>query len=386
MTRKLFTKSTVWGIAILLGILIGVGMSQTPQSDTGTAAQGEKLAQLRQDFNALKAKKDKLNAEWQSALLVQLVPTLADASSAVKRQFVDFLEELGTPSTAALTEMLHEPSARVREKAVEALGKIGERERKAGRNTDAIAISLAAALSDATDRVRREALEELDDVRPTSQAALAVVVPALTAVRTKGSSSARSDVIDMLGRIGEKLAENGQPTETIRDALIASLTDNSTKVRTNAIDELSDIQNASAETFAALINALSDSSSTVRRNAEDALIKLGKPVDTIVAPMLATAFESGPARATRGHIVDVLGALGEARAETGNSVGPFVPTLLLALEDASAEVRRNAADELGQMRATQPEVLTALRSALNDSSKSVRSAAQKAIQRIEKAK
>lgn len=386
MTRKLFTKSTVWGIAILLGILIGVGMSQTPQSDTGTAAQGEKLAQLRQDFNALKAKKDKLNAEWQSALLAQLVPTLADASSAVKRQFIDFLEELGTPSTAALTEMLHEPSARVREKAVEALGKIGERERKAGRNTDAIAISLAAALSDATDRVRREALEELDDVRPTSPEALAVVVPALTAVRTKGSSSARSDVIDMLGRIGEKLAENGQPTETIRDALIASLTDSSTKVRTNAIDELSDIQNASVETFAALINALSDSSSTVRRKAEDALIKLGKPVGTIVAPMLAMAFESSSARATRGHIVDVLGALGEARAETGKSVGPFVPTLLLALEDASAEVRRNAADELGQMRATQPEVLTVLRSALNDSSKSVRSAAQKAIQRIENAK
>ncbi len=73
---------------------------------------------------------------------------------------------------------------------------------------------------------------------------LAFVVPALIAAQTKGSSSTRDDVLDVLGQIGEDLSENGQSTNTIRDALIVGLNDNSRKVRTNAIDELSDIRKA----------------------------------------------------------------------------------------------------------------------------------------------
>ena len=114
------------------------------------------------------------------------------------------------------------------------------------------------ALKDASDDVFREAIAELGDVRPTSSESLAVVIPALLAVRTKGSSGARDDVVDVLGRIGEVLAKNEQSTDAIRDALIASLSDSSRKVRTNAIEELSDIRAVSAETFTALIGVLSD--------------------------------------------------------------------------------------------------------------------------------
>ncbi len=277
MTRKLFNKLSVWGIAILLGLFIGIGMSQVPQVYTETAeARGEEFAQVTEEFNALKAKHETLKATWQSELLAQIVPTLADGSSAVKRQFVDFLEELGAPATPALIEMLSDSSEKVREKAVEALGHIGESQRKSGQNTDAIVIGLAAALNDTAERVRREALEELEDVRPASPESVAVVVPALIAKRTKGSSRERSDVLDVLGRIGETLAENGQPTETIRDALIASLTDNSTKVRTNAIEELSDMHENSDETLAALRRALTDSSKSVRRAAQEAIRRLEK--------------------------------------------------------------------------------------------------------------
>ena len=60
--------------------------------------------------------------------------------------------------------------------------------------------------------------------------------------------------------------------------------------------------------------------------------------------------------------------------------------LLVALEDTAKEVRRNAADELGEMRAPSPEVRTALTRALDDSSKAVRDAAKKAIRRIERTK
>ena len=247
------------------------------QFHTGAAeARGEEFAQLTEQFNAVKAKHETLKATWQAELLAQFVPTLADESRAVKRQFLDFLEELGTPATAALIEMLNDSSERVREKAVEALGEIGEDARKAGRNTDAIAIGLAAALSDSAERVRREALEELEDVRPTSPESLAVVVPALIERRTVGSSRERSELLDVLGRLGEKLAEKGQPTATIRDALIASLTDNSSKVRTNAIEELSDMHDNSADTLAALKGVLTDSSKSVRRAAQKAIRRIEK--------------------------------------------------------------------------------------------------------------
>ena len=63
----------------------------------------------------------------------------------------------------------------------------------------------------------------------------------------------------------------------------------------------------------------------------------------------------------------------------------IVQTLLVALRDSDDNVRRNAADELGEMRATSPDVLPALTNALKDSSKNVRNAAQKAIRRLEKA-
>ena len=304
----------------------------------------------------------------------------------MKRQFVDFLEEIGNPGTPALVAMLRDPSKRVRKKAVEALGEIGENERKAGRSPDAAAIGLAMALKDSSEEVFREAVQELDDVRPTSPESLAVVVPALIAAQEMDSSSARDDVIDVLGRIGEILAKNGQSTDTIRDALIASLNDSSRKVRTNAIDELSDIRAASTETFTALIGVLSDGSDSVRARAEDALIELGEHAATTIAPLLADALTNSQSSVTRGHVVDVLGAIGEALVDDGNSGEMVVEPILVALRDIAEDVRRNAADELGEMRATSPEVRTALTQALKDSSKAVRDAAQKAIRRIEKAK
>jgi HEAT repeat protein len=374
-------------IAVVVGILLGLGISQMVQLHEATAESQEgPLSELAAELDALKTKHRMLQAKWQSELLAQVVPTLADESDGVKRQFVDFLEEIGNPGTPALVAMLQDPSKRVRKKAVEALGEIGENERKAGRSPDAAAIGLAMALKDSSEEVFREAVQELDDVRPTSPESLAVVVPALIAAQEMDSSSARHDVIDVLGRIGEILAKSGQSTDTIRDALIASLNDSSRKVRTNAIDELSDIRAASTETFTALIGMLSDGSDSVRARAEDALIELGEHAATTVAPMLAEALMNSQSSVTRGHVVDVLGAIGEALVDDGNSGEMVVEPILVALRDIAEDVRRNAADELGEMRATSPEVRTALTQALKDSSKAVRDAAQKAIRRIEKAK
>ena len=387
LIRRANTKRWFWVITIVLGLLLGFGISQMGQFHEATAeSQEEVLPQLTAELDALKAEHKALQAKWQSELLTQVVPTLADESRDVKRQFVDFLEEIGNPGIPALIAMLQDPAERVREKAVEALGEIGEQERKARRSPDAAAIGLAMALEDSSERVLRQALQELDDVRPTSPESLDVVVPALIAARTAGSSSTRDDVVDVLGLIGEMLAEDGKNTDTIRDALIVSLNDDSTKVRTNAIVELSDIRAASVETYTALIHVLSDDSKSVRERAEDVLIKLGKIDAASVAPMLADALTNNQSAKARGHVVDVLGSIGEALVKAGNSGEMVVKPLLVALRDTSADVRRNAADELGEMRAKSPDVETALTRALEDSSKNVRSAAQKAIRRIKAAK
>ena len=387
LIQRANTKRWFWIVAIVLGLLLCFGINQRMQFREATAeSQEEVLPQLTAELDALKAEHKAQQAKWQSQLLTQIAPTLTDESDAVRRQFVDFLEEIGNPGTAALVVMLSDPSKSVRRKAAEALGEIGEDARKAGRNYDAAAIALATALKDDSDDVFREAIQELSDVRPTSAESLAVVVPALIAVQTKGPSNTRDDVLDVLGQIGEDLAESGQSTDTIRDALIAGLNDDSTKVRTNAIAELSDIQAASTQTFAALIRVLSDDAKSVRARAEDVLIKLGRSHAVSITPLLAGALTTSQSATTRGHVVDVLGEIGEALVKKGESDEMVVKPLLVALQDSDADVRRNAADELGEMRAKSPDAVPALTGALEDSSKNVRSAAQKAIRRINAAK
>ncbi len=387
LIQNVNTKRWFWTITVVTTLLLGFGISQMVQFQEATAqSEADRFARLAAELEALKAEHRALQAKWQSELLAQIAPTLTDEPQAVKRQFVDFLEEIGGPGTGALAVMLKDSSKSVRRKAANALGKIGEDERKAGRNYDAAAIGLAMALKDDSDDVFREAIAELGDVRPTSAESLAVVVPALIAVQTKGSSSARDDILDVLGQIGEDLAENGQSTDTIRDALIAGLNDNSTKVRTNAISELSDIQAASPETFAALVQALSDDAKSVRSRAESVLIKFGKNRAASITPMLVDALMNNQSATTRWHIVDVLGAIGAALVRKGELDEMVVKPLLVALTDSAADVRHNAADELGEMHTKSPAALTALTDALEDKSKKVRSAAQKAIRRIEAAK
>ena len=381
------TKRCFWVLTIVTSLLLGCGIGQLAQFHSVTAeAQDGDLSQIAEDLDALKAEHKRIQAEWQSELLAQIVPTLKDESNGVRCQYVDFLEEIGNSGTGALVAMLQDPSKRIRKSAVEALGAIGEQERKAGRNYDAAAIGLAGALTDDSEDVYGEATAELGDVRPTSAESLAFVVPALIAAQTKGSSSTRDDVLDVLGQIGEDLAENGRSTDTIRDALIAGLNDNSTKVRTNAIAELSDIRAASSETFVALIGALSDNSKSIRNRAEDVLIKLGRGNAVMVTPLLTDVLTNNPSVSARGHAVDVLGEIGEDLIKKGNSGEIIVKPLLVALQDTAADVRRNAADELGEMRATSPDAITALNHALEDSSKAVRNAAAKAIRRIEAVK
>ena len=368
------------GVAVIVGILLGWGMNQWVTAES----EDPGLSELAAELDAIKSQHQTLKAEWQAELLAQVVPTLAEAPERLRRDFVDFLEDVGNPGAAALTAMLTDPSTQVRREAVRALRDIGKKARKSGVNREQVVIGLAMALRDPSDQVFREGLRALADVRPASPASVAAVVPALIEVRTRGSSTRRDAVVNIVGGIGEELAKSGRATDAIRDILIACLSDDSTKVRTNAIEELSDMQAASVETFNALIGALADKSSSVRAEAEDALIAFGKTAPRVLVPLLTDAFESSTAAVTRGHIVDVLGKIGERLVAGGDPGTPVIEPLLVALRDTADAVRRNAADELGEMPAAAPEVKTALAGALEDPSKAVRSAARKALGKIEK--
>ncbi len=375
------------GIAVLSALVIN--QIQTMQHREAIAAQAERpLQQLAEDLDAIKTEHRLLQATWRAELLAQLVPTLADEPEAVKRQFLDLLEEIGASATPAFIALLADPSESIRKRTADRVGRIGEKERKAGRSPDAAALALATALTDPSESVFREVVQELENVRPTSEESLAVILPALRDSRKKRTAQARNEVVDLLGRIGEDLAAAGRDTDRIRDALIAALTDESTKVRTNAVDELSDIRAASAETFGALIDRCTDTAGSVRARAEAALIELGEDAPHTLVPMLATALEQTQSPVTRGHLVDVLGGVGEALTDRDASAegitGSIVDALRIALTDTVADVRRNAADELGEMRAGGPDVRKALTHARNDADKAVRKAAERALRRIEK--
>ena len=149
LISKTNTKRWFWGIVTVLGIFLGLGISQMVQLHEATAESQDDngLSELAAELDAIKAKHRMIQAKWQSELLAQVVPTLGDESDGVKRQFVDFLEKIGNPGTLCpRIVMLQDPAKRVRKEAVDALGAIGERERKAGRNPDAAAIGLAMAL------------------------------------------------------------------------------------------------------------------------------------------------------------------------------------------------------------------------------------------------
>ena len=78
-----------------------------------------------------------------------------------------------------------------------------------------------------------------------------------------------------------------------------------------------------------------------------------------------------------------MGGIGEKLVNAGESADIVVSTLIKALNDESKDVRRNAADELGDMGASSPAVIEALTKALNDESKSVRREVAQTLEKIE---
>ena len=236
--------------------------------------------------------------------------------------------------TTGLIEQIESPDWKLRMYAVEALGRIG-----GNRATE----SLVAALKDDDSDVRQKAAEALD----------------------KLGWKAKNEDEERLYFIAQKdwekcIALNGTTMKT----LIPALMDKNPRVRKKAAEVLGEIENPAIK---ALVAALRDDSSEVREKAAEALTEmggipviqqlvlalkhehfcvrekaaesLGKIGDNRVVKPLVTALNDANWK-VREKAAEALGRIGDNRA---------IESLVAALKDDDSDVRKKAAEALDKL-------------------------------------
>ena len=282
-------------------------------------------------------------------------------------EIVGDLADLGTNAAPPLIAALKDPSARVREAAAGALGRIGD---------PRAMVPLTEALSDEAREVRMSAARALGRLeQPAATAALAAAV-------ADSDWVVRQEAVDSLGRLGSPQAV---------PSLITALDDKERLVRRDAADALAKIDDP--RVVPALV-AVVRRCREIPLRAADALERLNVPEKAgALRPLLAD-----PDMLVRGIAVRLLGKAADpadlpailaalkdeapyVRAGAAGALCHFddqpavLPALLAAMGDAA--VRADAAKSLGCLGG--PETQAPLRSALQDPSPDVRAAAADAL-------
>ena len=77
-SRGMSIRRWFWSIITVVGICLSLGISQIIQLHEATAeSQNDQLSHLAAELNAIKAKHEMLQAQWQSELLAQIVLTIS---------------------------------------------------------------------------------------------------------------------------------------------------------------------------------------------------------------------------------------------------------------------------------------------------------------------
>jgi HEAT repeat protein len=188
----------------------------------------------------------------------------------------------------------------------------------------------------------------------------------------------RRNAIFALGAIGPEAAE-GVP------ALAAILTDDPDRdARSQAALALSKMHPASCEAVDALTAALEDEEPFVRMNSSIALVKLGKDARPAIPALIKGVADRRNHRHVGAFVPTICGvmlvALGRASAGTDEAV----PTLIAVLKNnPTAEMRRAAAQGLGEIGTSARPATDLLRPLLQDGNPDVRHAAEHALKKIE---
>jgi len=151
------------------------------------------------------------------------------------------------------------------------------------------------------------------------------------------SGKVRRTTANAIGRIGD-----GAETA---ERLIPLLSDSLTAVRKQTARALGRLRQFTPAVGAALITGMSDTQKDVRRECERALSHLGPAV----LPLLEQAFTTAPP-ATAPTLIRIIGNIGNEA----------IPVLVSALSHSQPEVRLEAADGLGDLKADTLEVVDSL--------------------------
>jgi len=248
--------------------------------------------------------------------------------------------------------VLKDENPRIRETAVEILGKL--------REPWAIG-PLVLACVDKAPEVREAALGALEAFPRwwKSDAAKSAVSALIKAELIEALKDEDSEVREFAAWV---LGEIGDPKAV--EPLIEALQDEDSTVRWRAANALGEIGDPKA--VEPLITALKDENSGVRRSAAGALGKIGDP--KAVEPLIEALKEDPEVRVAA---AGALGWIGDPRA---------VKPLIEALKDKDPKVRGNSAQVLGEIG--DPKAVEPLISALKDEDSSVRSYVAGALGKI----
>jgi len=302
-----------------------------------------------------------------------LLPCLASETDEVSHAAVDALSQIGAPAVEPLIAALKDPKAKVRERAAEALGQIGD-----ARAVEPLIACLKnpgldqpatdgqdMSTSDESDDQKKAHDEEDAQVRQKASEALGklgkpAVAPLLACLDEK-DPSVRSLAATALGQTHDARAvapliahlvelsgkdvtdeENSAGVnvhDSLRDALVnlgepaikpllERLKDKNVHVQEDVADVLSQLHYLPSDldakvTFLILLQSW------------DKLIELGAPA---VAPLLGCLKDEDSSR--RQGAALALGELGDKRA---------VDPLIACLQDDSVDVKKNAAKSLGEL-------------------------------------
>jgi HEAT repeat protein len=236
------------------------------------------------------------------------------------------LAQIGQASAPAVIDLLKDPNAPVRARAVRCLAALGAKSSK-----EALP-ALLGALKDADPGVRIQAAEGLGGFKSRAIEASAALKLALRDSNLGVRLAASSSLIAVCG-------------PEAQDALPV------------------------------LKAALGDGDVAVRRKAAEALAELG-PAVTNAAPILQAVLQDKDARAR----IVAAEALLKAKALSAKDA---LPVLLSALKDQDPWTRQHAAMSLGLLGAAAKEAIPALTPALQDPTAEVRSAAAEALKHIQ---
>ncbi|AFY52769.1 HEAT repeat-containing protein [Rivularia sp. PCC 7116] len=167
------------------------------------------------------------------------------------------------------------------------------------------------------------------------------------------------------------------------DKVLEKLKSQDTKVRAGAVYILSSVEDKSPSVLPAIIQALQDENSTVRSSALHSLGEIGKrneSVSLVIAIIQALKDKDVKVRSKAALALNEIEEIGGIRVgEKSKVLLGEIPTLIKALQNKDAEVRRYGAMVLGNLGKKAISAVPELIKALEDENSKVRSSVAEAL-------